>query len=64
MINIILYSNSFYMNLFIIAMNYQESKCEHVIQKMVRCCEIYGAKSECCAGFLKGQRKPKPDAKT
>ncbi|KAL4220457.1 Cx9C motif-containing protein 4 [Mactra antiquata] len=41
------------------AKNYQESKCENVIQAMVECCEKYGDKSNCCAGFLKGQRKKK-----
>ncbi|KAH3821910.1 hypothetical protein DPMN_123678 [Dreissena polymorpha] len=39
------------------AMNYQEDKCELVIDSLVECCEKYGARYNCCSGFLKGQRK-------
>ncbi|CAI9736982.1 Hypothetical predicted protein [Octopus vulgaris] len=30
---------------------YQEAKCQEVINLMLKCCEKYGAKSNCCDGF-------------
>ncbi|XP_032886351.1 cx9C motif-containing protein 4 isoform X2 [Amblyraja radiata] len=35
------------------AHHYQESKCQHVIQDMYRCCKIHAKASVCCSGFLK-----------
>ncbi|XP_038631004.1 cx9C motif-containing protein 4 isoform X3 [Scyliorhinus canicula] len=35
------------------AYNYQESKCQHVIQEMHKCCKTYAKTSICCSGFLK-----------
>ncbi|XP_042196686.1 cx9C motif-containing protein 4 [Callorhinchus milii] len=34
------------------AYHYQESKCQHVIEEMHKCCKIHAKRSVCCSGFL------------
>ncbi|XP_039622459.1 cx9C motif-containing protein 4 isoform X2 [Polypterus senegalus] len=42
------------------ANRYIESKCEHVIREMQRCCATHSAdKSVCCSGFKKEQVEDK-----
>ncbi|XP_060688665.1 cx9C motif-containing protein 4 isoform X1 [Hemiscyllium ocellatum] len=39
------------------ANHYQESRCQHAIEEMHKCCKIYAKTSVCCSGFLKEEEK-------
>ena len=42
---------------FLSANNYNEAKCEHVLEAMRKCCEKYHEESSCCAGFKTSKPK-------
>ena len=35
----------------LLAYNYQEGPCQHVIAALEKCCEKYGSRSKVCAGI-------------
>ncbi|XP_020388889.1 cx9C motif-containing protein 4 isoform X2 [Rhincodon typus] len=39
------------------AHHYQESRCQHVIEEMHKCCKTFAKISVCCSGFLKEEEK-------